>query len=178
MGISKEGKSAESEFRRIVSDAKDPDDAASGDAQVEVDGISQHVEVKNCTSTTINQVRAIKVAPLIVRYAPPEMEVCWFVVAGIELVRLACEKKRGQHTEIAFESMTLSTKMLSEWECSEGHLRRAVRAAIKHDREPQYLAVRGAMAMLLADLKHVAESRRDNVRELLDHASTRWEIPK
>ncbi len=101
--ISHEGEDAEGLFRQLTG-ARPSDIKARGDAILDVDHEAHYVEVKKCSSNTINQVRAIKFIPLVVWDSRTDR---WHVMAPDEIVRRIVERDRGQHTEIALESATL-----------------------------------------------------------------------
>ena len=104
--ISREGDDAEMRFIQLTG-ARWSDDKSAGDAILDVDREAHYVEVKQCSATTVNQVRAIKFIPLVVWHSRSAR---WHVLARHELVQRIVTKDRGQHTEIAFECATLSLR--------------------------------------------------------------------
>ena len=106
-GISDEGRRAEESFRELTGAARCAK-PADGDAIVG----GHHVEVKKASTTTVNQVRAVKYLTLVVLSTKDE---CWYVVPPHEVVRLCAERPRGQHTENPLESVTLSTNRMARF---------------------------------------------------------------
>ena len=96
--IRHEGDNAKNLFRRLVTNVRRSNDFSAGDTEVNIDGNWHHVDVKDCTSNTINQVRPIRYQTLVIYN-----EGVWFVIPPQEVVHLAAQKERGQHTEIPFE---------------------------------------------------------------------------
>lgn len=106
--ISDAGKSAEQRFFALVARAERTDAASTGDAVV--DGVP--VEIKQASSTTLNQVRAVKYIPLVCLDTKNNR---WFVVPAHQVVRIVSAKNRGQHTENPFESATISKSQLGDF---------------------------------------------------------------
>lgn len=158
-GISGGGQKAEDAFRELTG-ASRTRYAREGDAVLN----GHNIEVKNATSNTLNQVRAVKYITLVAYHQPTAT---WYVVGPHEIVRLVSSKARGQHTENPFESATLNIKNLSEYRvASDGDLRQAVLDAIASgDSHPR---LREAMAGVLEDSKDLARRSIQEVRELLD----------
>ncbi|MBA3877600.1 MAG: hypothetical protein C0498_11845 [Anaerolinea sp.] len=113
-GISHGGESAEARFRELTG-AKSAPTASDGDVLLE----GYPVEIKRATTSTLNQVRAVKYIPLVAYYAPED---AWYVVPAHIVVAEAANRSRGQHTEIPFESITLNLKRLSAFRVEEGEL--------------------------------------------------------
>ena len=156
-GISKGGKDAEERFLALTGAAA-ADGKALGDAVLE----GHHVEIKSVKRTTINQVRALKYLPLVLYNWPDDR---WFVVPAHRIVADVANKRRGQHTEIAFESVNLSLKAYAEYEVAAGELREAVLERVAEaERFPE---LKDAMSQLLARLQATAEESRSAVREIL-----------
>lgn len=110
-GISGAGSTSEQRFNELTGAVR-AERAALGDSVLD----GHYVEVKKASSTTINQVRAVKYLPLVV-HRPADDEAGtgeqWWVVPAHEVVMLVHAKAgRGQHTENAYESATLSTNRL------------------------------------------------------------------
>ena len=84
MGISKSGKSAEESFRKITGASKSPK-SSIGDAIL----CGYAIEVKKASSNTINQVRAVKWIPLVVRDDKHDE---WYVIPAPDVVELVSLK--------------------------------------------------------------------------------------
>ena len=160
-GISSQGKSTEDAFLSLVPGSIKSAVAAEGDAVVQVDGSGQAVEIKKCDGGTINQVRAIKFIPLVVYNSKEDQ---WYVVPATELVRIASTRKRGQHTEVAFESMAVSLGRLKRWKCSAHNIATVIEAVARADRKQ--VELHKAMKTLLEDLKALASARRSAVQAM------------
>ncbi len=133
--IRNEGNRAVERFLELVHGSRASGDQKQGDAVVHIDGQDIYVEIKEChagygKSGTLNQIRPIKYTPLVVQ-APKRG--CWYVVPAGELVRLASNKDRGQHTEIPFECMNLTLAQLEGrgFESTDQDLSRSVLSAVK-----------------------------------------------
>jgi hypothetical protein len=148
VGISRSGADAEEVFAALTGASKAPA-AALGDAVLD----GHYVEVKKASSTTLNQVRAVKYITL-VAYSSTEER--WYVVPASEVVRQCTLKRRGQHTENPFESSTLSLRNLAAHAVAEpAGLRGAVVAAIEEAQ--RYPALKELMDRVLAESKALAE---------------------
>lgn len=162
-----EGKGAESEFLRLVPNSRASDNARLGDVIVSVDDTQHYVEVKEChapagSGGTINQVRAIKFITCVVQ-APQQR--CWYILSPDQLVRLAATKRRGQHTEIPFESMNFTLGSLSSdfhSKASDGELAANVEAAIRRGVAAENL--KSLMESLLAEIVAVKQRYIEEVR--------------
>jgi len=135
------------------------DRAAQGDALLE----GHPVEIKRATSTTLNQVRALKYLPLVVYFEPNDE---WYVVPAHVVVAGVSQKRRGQHTENPFESATLSLRILSAWGVKDsGRLQEATLDAIaESDRYPE---LRMAMDDVLRESRALADTSLERIRSLL-----------
>jgi hypothetical protein len=172
-GISNQGRASESLFMELVPGSTRATSTSMGDASVVVDGQETAVEIKKCDSSTngtINQIRAIKFIPMVVHNPSRN---CWYVVPATELVRYAIAKKRGQHTEISFESMNLSLSQISHFRCTSERLADALVEAIRFDW--QHEALRQQMATLLRQLQTLATTSRDAAAALLD-SIPKWRV--
>lgn len=167
MGISKEGAAAQARFCALTG-ACDPDSAAAGDAKFE----GRHVEVKRASSTTINQVRAVKYIPMIVL----EKDTTWYVVPAHRIVALLASRPRGQHTENVFESATLSTRKIQEYRVEEKDLKTAVRAAIAA--ADGYPKLKEVMARVLANCRELAMESRAEVMAILTELRIPFPAPR
>lgn len=156
-GISKSGKKAEELFRCHTGASKAPN--KHGDACL----CGRLVEIKKASTTTVNQVRAVKYIPLVILDSRDDS---WFVVPPDEIVRQVADKKRGQHTENAFESATLSlTRLLGFRIGGPSQLKQATLKAIKRgDSHPE---LKNAMAEVLKKSKMLAVESRKSVLKLL-----------
>lgn len=163
--IRHEGDEAESLFLSLVKSARRSDSQKKGDAVVDVDGKSHYVEVKQCTSNTINQVRAIKFIPLVV--LAPQLSPQWLVVPPHEIVRLVVSKARGQHTEIPFESANLSLKgIAARFGCEDSDLDDTVTDAIRLS--GKYSGVRAELGKLSSVLARLNEDTKTAIRLALN----------
>ena len=155
-GISRTGRAAErlfielTGFQACVSPGK-------GDAAFELDGVCHYIEVKKCSSNTINQVRPIKFIPLVVY---DERDNSWYVIDPVELVAAAAARGRGQHTEVPFESMTLNISNWYSRKVDAGKLRSAVEKAIH-------------MGLMNAELARCMSELRDGLVTLSDEYKQR-----
>jgi hypothetical protein len=102
MSISSAGKSTELLFMTLTGAARSRK-RTLGDAVLDGD----YVGIKRAASDSINQVRAVKYATLVVHNPPEDV---WYVVPAHEVVRLLCGRKRGQHGESPFEFAVLRRK--------------------------------------------------------------------
>ncbi len=157
-GISNLGQRAEELFRQHSGASKAPSSSV-GDARL----CGRLVEVKRASSTTINQVRAVKYIPLVILDSRNDT---WFVVPPDEIVRQVASRIRGQHTENAFESATLSLTRLSDFRIAgPSELKKATREAIERgDSHPE---LKNAMADILRNCKALAAESRESVLKLL-----------
>ncbi len=159
-GISKSGERAEATFRQLTGATK-PVERALGDAILH----GHYIEVKKASSTTLNQVRAVKYITLVAYSTEREI---WYVVPASEVVRQCAGKPRGQHTEIPFESATLSINTLSKFEVDPDadDVGKAITAAVadavvEADRYPE---LRSLMEKVLADANKLSEDSRARVQ--------------
>jgi len=72
--IRHEGDDAEKRFLKMVSGSRETNNGKNGDAIVEVDDKYYYIEIKECSSTTmnkgtINQIRPIKYIPLVIWFS-------------------------------------------------------------------------------------------------------------
>ncbi len=130
-GISGAGRPAERLFRELTG-AERPPRPCDGDAELE----GRLVEIKQASTNTLNQVRAVKYIPLA---AFDTRSSQWYVVSPDDIVRLVANKTRGQHTENPFESATLSLRALDDHAVLDpSDLRQSVLSAIERgDRWPR-----------------------------------------
>ncbi len=162
--IRHEGDSAEAAFFNLVPGSRKSLAAKLGDAEVLVGEDWRLVEIKECHSDTINQVRAIKYIPLVI-YAP-EGELPWLVIPPNEVVRQIASKSRGQHTEIPFESANLSLKRISAiFRCNDENLAEHVISAILEG--DRFDGVRAAMVELRSELVALSNKVKLQVAPLL-----------
>jgi hypothetical protein len=161
MGISKTGQSAEARFIKATG-ASTSSKAGDGDAVLG----GSNVEVKKASTTTINQVRAVKYIPLVVLYEPEGKTGRWYVVPAHQTVRLVSSKSRGQHNENPYECATLSVKTLGGYETEEKDLRQATLDAIAA--AGRYPQLRAAMEKVLSECKDLAEKSLKYVTPILE----------
>lgn len=161
--IRHEGDKAEKLFLDLVAHSREPTEARKGDVEVAIEEEWHYVEIKECHSNTINQVRAIKYIPLVI-YAPEE-ELSWVVIPPHELALLVSDKPRGQHNEIPFECATLTLSSLpEEFLCQDEQLEEMVIRAIRLGKQnPRY---RETMERLLNELSSMNEFYKKEVRSL------------
>lgn len=157
-GISGGGRSAEEEFIRLTG-AHRPARAAQGDCVLE----GTPIEIKRATSTTLNQVRAVKFIPLVVYYVPADT---WYVVPASRVVALVSRKARGQHTENPFESATLSIRQLDAYRISDRSLLKEYAIRAIQD-GAQHAALRDAMDDVLQQSRDLAMQSLAKVRALV-----------
>lgn len=103
--IARAGDAAVSRFLRLVPNARPADTVRTGD--VDLTG-PRAVEIKLTHAVnggTINQVRAVRFLPCAV-WTPHQGK--WLVFSADEIVLLASEKVRGQHTDNPFESCSIN----------------------------------------------------------------------
>ncbi len=170
--IRNQGDKAESRFVELVPGSRLSEVAKRGDAMTVVDGDEVYIEVKECHAAagkngTINQVRAIKYICCVI-WAPGHG--CWYVVSPDQLVALAATKERGQHTEIAFESMNFSLHQLAEGfctTCDDEGLAEAVLEAVRSGRRNAELGE--AMRELLEEIQDLKQRYVARVEEHLSH---------
>lgn len=157
-GISRLGTLAERLFRQHTGAEICPT-AALGDAMLD----GNYIEVKHASSTTINQVRAVKYITLVVYNSSADS---WYVVPADEIVRLVARKRRGQHSENPFESATLSLRDLGHCRvASPTALRQATLNAIA--RSQSRADLREAMEWVLGGCRELADENLAHVRDLL-----------
>ena len=156
-GISGAGREAERRFRDVTG-ASRAERAADGDAVLD----GYNIEVKQTSTNTLNQVRPVKYLPLAVLDTRTDD---WYVVPPDEIVRLAARKKRGQHTENPFESVTLSVRDIGECWVPEGQLRSRTLGAIEQGERESPL--RDAMREIRERSTDLAAWSREHVRGLL-----------
>lgn len=157
-GISRRGAVTEQLFLTLTGASK-AERAALGDAILD----GHHVEVKNASSATLNQVRAVKYIPLAALFLP---EMQWFVIPANEIVRQCASKVRGQHTENPFESATLNLRNLQAYAVADpAALGDAVRNAIAE--AERYPVLKEAMLQVLRDSRALAAGSVDSVKEAL-----------
>lgn len=132
-GISHAGREGELLLARLVHGTLAPR-AKDGDVLISVDGVESCVEVKTCRAARsrrqVNQVRAINYLPLII-YAPPK-EPCWIVLPAHVVVWYLLDRSRGQHSEVVFESATLTLgEWADEYACTSTELPACVAEAVR-----------------------------------------------
>ena len=150
------GTDAKALFRLYVCCVSQPSNQATPSTIVLVDGEQLHVEVRECSANTINQVRAIRYIPLVV-FAAGE----WYVIPPHEVVRLVAQKSRGQHATLPFESATLSLGQIEPWcKCSAEQLNERVIEAIRSGNSASNALVKQTMAGLQAKLDLLNESTK------------------
>jgi len=161
--IRHEGDKAETVFLSLVGPSRKSTNSKRGDAEVHVDGEWHFVEIKECHSNTINQVRAIKYIPLVI-YSP-QNAYPWLVVPPQQVVLLVSTKSRGQHNEIPFECANLSLNSMPQvfW-CRDDELGRRVVDAIQEGNTFDELHT--AMRELEGELKALSANTKDKIRTL------------
>jgi hypothetical protein len=133
---------------------------ASGNAVLQ----GRDVQIRQATTTTLNQVRAVRYIPLVVHRLPQDR---WYVIPPQIVVAAVCLKARGQHTENPFESANLSLDDFEAYEVKQPgeKLRDAtLRAAEDGDRFPE---LHEAMGRIVQRSRELAEQARDEVIQIL-----------
>lgn len=162
--LRQKGDKAKDLFRKLVTNVRRSNDFSSGDTEVYLEGKWYHVDVKDCQSNTINQVRAIRYHTLVVYN-----EGVWFVIPPQEVVRLAAQRSRGQHTEIPFESAGLTLNQInSVYRCSDAQLAERVYAAVRMGEQPQFAEVKKAMDDLYTALGNLRERTKSTIANILN----------
>ena len=130
-----------------------------------VDGQEYHVEIKEShalpgRSGPINQIRPIKYITLVV-YAPRRE--CWYVVPPNDLVYLAAQKSRGQHTEIPFECMNLTIRQLDDqgFKCIDADLPARVFEAVRKGKRDA--ETRKTMTNLFSAIKALRQEYKQKI---------------
>lgn len=163
-GISAGGRPAEELFRRLTGATPSPR-AVQGDAVLE----GHPVEIKQASTTTLNQVRAVKYIPLMVYVRSTEE---WYVVPVHVVVASVNRRRRGQHTENPFESATLNLNALRDYRLSNvAQLRQATLDAIRSSAE--FPELQEAMNQVLRESRELAEVSVQRVRTLLEQLGLR-----
>lgn len=157
-GISSGGANAEGVFLGLTGAVKAPK-AALGDAVLD----GHFVEVKKASSSTLNQVRAVKYMTLVAYSSTQDR---WYVVPASAVVRQCASKTRGQHTENPFESATLSLGNLTAYVVADpSTLRAAVLAAV--DEARKYPELAKLMARVLEESRTLAVRSVEDVNAAL-----------
>jgi hypothetical protein len=151
-----------------VPNSSPSDNAKDGDVIVTVDKARHYVEIKECHASkgalgTINQVRPIKYITCVV-WAP--LRGYWYILSPDQLVLLAALKRRGQHTEIPFESMDFSLGSLSNdyhSKATDSDLPAAIEAAIRRGAKARHM--KELMDSLLADIQELKTKYIEAVRQ-------------
>jgi hypothetical protein len=163
VGISGSGRDAETRFLELTGAKRTPE-AALGDAVID----GNFVEIKSATSTTLNQVRAVKFIVLIAYYCPDGAAPYWYVVPPHQVVALVARKTRGQHTENPFESATLNIRDLAGYRVDdEAQLRTQVLTAVRDS--ARYTDLQAEMTRILRESSSLASDSRDRVSAVLHH---------
>jgi len=162
--LRQQGQKAKDRFIKLVTNVRRPSDFSTGDTEVNIDGVWFHVDVKDCTSNTINQIRAIRYQTLVIYF-----DGVWYVIPPQEVVHLVGQKTRGQHTEIPFECAALTLNQIeSVYRCSDSQLAERVYAAVRMGQQPQFSGVKKTMDNLYSELKKLKESSKSSVAEFFD----------
>ena len=80
---------------------------------------SLFVVAKTVGAGTINQIRPHWCVPLILWHS---VQNTWYLVSAAEVLRLAAQKNRGQHTESPFECCNLNFREVLSYECPSSQL--------------------------------------------------------
>jgi hypothetical protein len=160
-----EGDRAKTLFTHLVPFSRQSQENTLSDTQVYVDGVWHSIEVKECHSNTINQVRAIKYLPLVIFDGQ-----MWYVIPPHEVVRLVSSKSRGQHTEIPFECANLTLSQLPSFLCCQSEqLPERVTWAIQEGL--RFHEVKDAMDNLLTDLINLKDKTKSSITAILERYS-------
>jgi hypothetical protein len=162
--IRHQGDNAKELFRRMVTNVRRSNDFSTGDTEVYIDGNWHHVDVKDCRSNSVNQVRAIRYHTLAIHN-----EGVWYVIPPQEVVRLVAQNLRGQHTEIPFECANLRLNQIqSVYRCSDSQLAERVYAAIRMGQQEEFEKVRAIMADLYTDLIKIKERTKSDISAIYE----------
>lgn len=162
--IRHQGDNAKNQFRLLVTNVRRSNDFSGGDTEVFIDEGWHHIDVKECRSSTINQVRAIRYQTLVIHN-----DGIWFVIPPQEVVRLVAQKSRGQHTEIPYECAILTLGQIkSVYRCSDLQLVERVYSAIRMGQQLQFLEVKKAMDNLYSELRLLNERTNIRVNSILE----------
>lgn len=159
--LRRSGNPAEQLFRELTG-AEAAHTAALGDAILE----GHYIEVKKAGSPTLNQIRAVKYLPLVVYRDPPGE---WYVIPANVIVQSVALKKRGQHTEIPFESAVLTLTAMEAYLVPAEGLRQAVLDAVAEG--ARYPELRAEMQRVLQAAQQLAQESTQRVKQVLDHPS-------
>jgi len=158
------GDHAKNLFRRMVTNVRRANDFSTGDTEVNINGNWYHVDVKECRSNSVNQVRAIRYHTLVIYN-----EGFWYVIPPQEVVRLVSQKSRGQHTEIPFECANISlSQVQTVYRCSDEQLAERVYAAIRMGNQEQFKEVKEIMDELQSDLIKIKELTKSSIKEIFN----------
>ena len=162
--LRQKGQKAKDRFIKLVTNVRRSNDFSSGDTEVNIDGVWYHVDVKDCTSNTINQIRAIRYQTLVIYF-----DGVWYVIPPQEVVRLVGQRNRGQHTEIPFECAALTLNQIENvYRCSDSQLAERVYAAIRMGQQERFKEVKKIMDDLYADLIKLRERTKSSVTAILE----------
>lgn len=132
-GITNKGVDTEKKFCKITGFTQERRNSTNGDAFYEDSmGNRHYVEVKKNTAA---QVRVAKFIPLVV--SEDNDESVWYVLSPRDQIAYAKNKKRGHHSESAFETCTISKGYLKNFCVHEKHLRKAVIDCIEKSNTPE-----------------------------------------
>jgi hypothetical protein len=165
--LRQQGQKAKDMFRKLVTNVRQSNDFSAGDTEVNIDGIWHHIDVKDCTSNTINQIRAIRYQTLVIYN-----DGVWYVIPPQEVVRIVGQKTRGQHTEIPFESAALTLGQIeSVFRCSDSQLPERVYAAIRMGQQEKFIEVKNSMERLKLDLIKLNNQTKSSISAIFEHYS-------
>ena len=119
--------------------------------------------MKQASTNTLNQVRPVKYLPLVVLDTRTSG---WYVVPPDEVVRLAAQRGRGQHTENPFESVTLNLAKFRDFKVAETDLRSVTIAAF--GRGDHRSDLRDVMTEVRDKESSLAAWSRKRVQQMLD----------
>jgi hypothetical protein len=158
------GDSAKELFRQLVTNVRRSNDLSAGDTEVFLDNEWHHIDVKECRSNTINQVRAIRYETLVIH-----SHNVWFVIPPQEVVRLVSQKSRGQHSEIPYECANLSLNNIDTvYRCSDSQLAERVYSAVRMGQEKQFIKLIKRLKALQDDLKIIKEQTKKDIETIYD----------
>ena len=168
-GISNSGEKSEVLYRRVTG-ATRPSEQSLGDAMHIIDGTSHYVEVKKANTPTVNQVRPVKFCPVVVHR--PVLGDVWYVFSPIEIVDMALDKCRGQHTEDPLEcfNFNFTHAVLETFEkskCSSKDLLAKVEKAIHTSNSPHARRLKGLLDSHLTKVRQNVSDTKEEIRELL-----------
>ena len=120
------------------------------------------VVVKTVGAGTLNQIRPHWCVPLILWHS---VENTWYLVSATEILRLAAQKNRGQHTESPFECCNLNFREVTSYACLSSQLVEKVKESYAElDSKPR---VRALMADHILNFQEAVIQTKARVTSVL-----------